>query len=113
MILNQGSQIDSDFDSSDQQPNQERQRTSVTFDFDVIEEENEDPNKEPHREPNVRRSSMMILKNSMTNQMRRLSEVNVELDQSMKELGVVIIVAVLFAFSFTVLIGGMFIVFYF
>ena len=47
-------------------------------------------------EPKGRRPSMMILMNTMTNQMRRFSEINVELDQSLKGLGIVLLLAVVF-----------------
>ena len=39
---------------------------------------------------------MMILMDTMTNQMRRFSEINVELDQSVKGLVVVLTLAIVF-----------------
>ena len=45
-----------------------------------------------------RRPSMMILKNTMTNKMRRFSEISLELgrDQSVRGLAIVLIVVILF-----------------
>ena len=39
---------------------------------------------------------MMLLMDTMTNQMRRISEISVELDQSLKGLAVVLTLAVIF-----------------
>ena len=71
-----------------QLPKQERRRSSVSFSLEVMSEEIE--------EPAGRRPSMMILMNTMTNQMRRLSEISVELDQSLKGLVVVLTLAIVF-----------------
>ena len=71
-----------------QLPKQEQRRTSVSFSLEVTQEEIE--------EPTGRRPSMMILMDTMTNQMRRFSEINVELDQSVKGLVVVLTFAIVF-----------------
>ena len=48
-----------------------------------------------------RRPSMMILVNTMTNKMRRFSEISLELgrDQSVRGLAIVIIVAIMFVIA--------------
>ena len=71
-----------------QLPKQERRRSSLSFSLEVMREE--------IQEPMGRRPSMMILMDTMTNQMRRFSEISVELDQSLKGLVVVLTLAIIF-----------------
>ena len=71
-----------------QLPKQERRRSSVSFSLEVMREE--------ILEPAGRRPSMMLLMDTMTNQMRRISEISVELDQSLKGLVVVLTLAIIF-----------------
>ena len=71
-----------------QLPKQERRRPSVSFNLEVMREE--------IKEPTGRRPSMMILMDTMTNQMTRFSEISVELDQSVKGLVVVLALAIVF-----------------
>ena len=71
-----------------QLPKQERRRSSVSFNLEVMREEIE--------EPKGRRPSMMMLIDIMTNQMRRFSEISVEVDQSLKGLVVVLTLAIIF-----------------
>ena len=63
-------------------PKQERRRSSISFNLEVMKEE--------IQEPIGRRPSMMILMDTMTDQMRRFSEISVYLDQSVKGLVVVL-----------------------
>ena len=71
-----------------QLPEPEQRQSSVSFSLKVMREE--------IQELTGRRPSMMILMDTMTDQMRKFSEINVELDQSVKGLVVVLTLAIVF-----------------
>jgi hypothetical protein len=85
-----GSEGEQAFDGSSllQLPEQGQRRSSVSFNLEVMREE--------IQEPMGRRPSMMILMDTMTNQMRSFGVISVELDQSVKGLVVVLTLAIIF-----------------